>query len=188
MKRSLMALLAMTTLSACSGYSLQELRHTTPSGSEFNQTLTWRYLDYAEELARRYDWDGSARFADKGLLVAYDNEVGPEEIAAYVENPDAAIELSKARSDLLALLTDKNMAQRPAVAADALFFFDCWLAEQAKQRRADEAAMCKERFSDRTAELADTSYEKILKEQRHYYFCVWRVRSTYQNRRWCEGN
>lgn len=158
-------LLVLVTLSACSGYSLQELRHTTPSGSEFNQTLTWRYLDYAEELARRYDWEGSARFADKGLLAAYDNEVGPEEIAAYVENPETAIELGKARSDLLALLTDKNIKERPAVAADALFFFDCWLAEQARSKRADEATSCKERFSDRTAELADTGYEKILKEQ-----------------------
>ncbi len=163
--RRIAACLMIALLSACSGYSLQQLRHTTPSGSEFNQTLTWRYLDYAEELARRYDWEGSARFADKGLLAAYDNEIGPEEIAAYVQQPDAAIELSKARGELLAQLTDKNIKDRPAVAAEAMFFFDCWLAEQAKPTRADEVASCKQRFDDRIAELADTSFEAILREQ-----------------------
>ncbi len=165
MKHCLAALLMMASLSACSGYSLQELRHTTPSGNEFNQTLTWRYLDYAEELARRYDWSGSARFADKGLLAAYNNEVGPEDVTAYVDHPDAAIEFAKARGELLALLSDKNINERPAVAAEALFFFDCWLAEQQKPTRSDEASACKQRFDDRIAELADTSFEKVLKEQ-----------------------
>ena len=157
---------ALFALSACSGYSLQQLRYIEPSGSEFNQVLTWRYLDYAEEKARRHAWMDSARFADKGLLAAYDNEVGPEELSGYALPADKLPQLQKARESLLNALIDKNRKERPAVAADALFYFDCWVNEQSKETvNENDAAYCRSRFHDRIAELGDTSYEKVLREQ-----------------------
>ncbi|MFW0777706.1 MAG: OmpA family protein [Rickettsiales bacterium] len=165
MKRVIVIVAAMLSLSACTGYSLQELRKTQPSGSEFNQLLTYRYLDFAEQEAKRYDWVDSARFADKGLLAAYDNEVGPEETAHYLLTAEMRLELDKARSDLLAALTDKNRKERPAVAADALFYFDCWLEQAEESWQTGDIVYCREQFKERIAELNDTSYEELLIEQ-----------------------
>jgi len=165
MKNKFASFAAVFLLAGCSGYSLEQLRHVNPSGSEFSQTLTMRYLDYAEEQARGYNWTDSARFADKGLLAAYDNEVGPEDVASYDIPADTIAEMQKARADMLVLLTEKNRAERPAVAADALFYFDCWLAELQKEKDADSISYCKDRFNDRIDELADTAYEKTLREQ-----------------------
>lgn len=161
-RKSLLLVVLMAT--GCSNYSLEELRHVDPKGSEFNQTLTRRYLDFAEEHARRYNWVEAARFADKGLMAAYDSEVGPEEVAAYGVPADMAPAFEKARAELLALLTDKNREGRPAVAADALFYFDCWLARQAQGFNTEEISYCHDRFNDRIAELNDTSFEKTLKD------------------------
>lgn len=163
--KKIAGVMAMVLLAGCSGYSLQELRYTKPNGSEFNQSLVMRYLDFAEAQAKAYDWADAARFADKGLLAAYDSEVGPEEVKDYAITSELVPVFEKARADLLALLTEKNMRQRPAVAADALFYFDCWLEQQEENAPADEIAYCKNHFNDRIAELADTSYEKILREQ-----------------------
>jgi len=165
MKRLAIIVAAMVGLSGCTGYSLQELRKTQPSGSDFNQLLTHRYLDFAEEEAKRYDWVDSARFADKGLLAAYDNEVGPEETADYLLTAEMRLELDKARSDLLAALTDKNRKERPAVAADALFYFDCWLEQAEENWQTGDIVYCREHFKARIAELNDTSYEELLIEQ-----------------------
>ncbi len=164
MKRAASLIVALALVSGCSGYSLEELRRTPPKGSEFNQHLTQRYLDEAETQARAYDWAVSARFAEKGLLAAYDSEVGPEEVAGYTADAALAAELEKARAELLPLLSDKNRSERPAVAAEAIFFFDCWLERAAEATRADDIAYCRDRFRDRVDELADTSYEAVLKE------------------------
>lgn len=155
----------LTLLAAgCSGYSLEELRHTEPSGAEFNQLLTRHYLDYAEEEARAYDWSSSARFADKGLLAAYDNEVGPEEVSAYDIPADMIDNFTQARVRLLAQLTDKNRAERAGVAADALFYFDCWIERQEEGWKEEAIAYCRDHLKDRLDELEDTSYVKALKD------------------------
>jgi len=161
--RKLSILLVMLLAAGCSGYSLQELRYAEPKGSEFNQALARRYLDFSEELAKRYNWVDSARFADKGLLAAYDDEVGPEEVAAYNIPADMAPKFEKARAEMLALLSEKNRKNRPAVAADALFYFDCWLHKQEKGKYPDEIAYCKKHFQDRIDELNDIAFEKTLR-------------------------
>lgn len=163
MTRKLPVLLLMLFTAGCNNYSLEELRRAEPKGSEFNQALARRYLDFSEELARRYNWVDSARFADKGLLAAYGDEVGPEEVAAYHIPDDIAPKLEQARADLLALLTEKNRNGRPAVAADAQFYFDCWLNRQEKGRGAEETAYCQKHFQDRIDELKDVGFENTLR-------------------------
>jgi outer membrane protein OmpA-like peptidoglycan-associated protein len=145
-------------LTGCTTYSLEELRKTTPSGSEFNQTLTRLYLDYAEQQAKNYDWYDSMIFADKGLLTAYDHEVGPEDL----NNWDIPLEIlpvmEKVRADLLAAMTPQNMVERPAIVAEAQFYFDCWVENQDDNSWPEEIAYCRDHLRDRLAELSDTSY------------------------------
>src|SRR5271170_4889311 len=64
----------------CAMYTLEELRHTTPSGSPFQQALAKLYMDFASQDEKGYDWFNSWYFADKGLRAAYGKDVTPEEI------------------------------------------------------------------------------------------------------------
>ena len=157
--RKFAAVIAACVLSGCTTYSLEELRQVTPSGSEFNQTLTRLYLDYAEQQAKNYDWYDSMIFADKGLLTAYDNEVGPEDLASWNLPLESLVVMEKARADLLVAMSAENLKNRPVIAAEAQFYFDCWVENQEDNTQDAEIAFCRDHFKDRLDELNDTSYK-----------------------------
>src|SRR5580658_2925105 len=74
------ALLAVFATSGCEMYSLEKLRHTTPSGSPFQTELSKLYMDFAAQEEKEYDWYNSWHFADKGLQAAYGKDVMPEDL------------------------------------------------------------------------------------------------------------
>ena len=49
-----------------------------PAGSAFNQALQDGYLKLASAERARYDWRDSARYANKALAAAEDQDVAPE--------------------------------------------------------------------------------------------------------------
>jgi OOP family OmpA-OmpF porin len=156
---------AAILLSGCSTYSLEELRHTTPSGSEFQKTLAKLYMDFADDEEKDYDWRNSWHFADKGLLAAYGKDVAPEDIGEWDLPPEALPEMEKARGELLSALTPENIRAKPAAAARAQFNFDCWVEQQEEGWQADDIAACRDGFNKAVSELMPGSAGKYGRKE-----------------------
>ncbi len=147
MTRTRLLLLAcLLSLSACSTYSLQNLRQTTPKGTPFQAALAARYLEFAENEEKDYDWSSAWHFADKGLSAAYGNDVAPEYTEEWRIPSAAQAELTDARARLMQALTDSAKANQPQDAADAVFFFDCWVEQQEEGWQEDDINYCREHF------------------------------------------
>lgn len=158
-------------LGGCTTHSLEELRQTTPKGNPFQNALSQYYLKFAEEKERRYDWFAVMHFADKGLLAAYGNEVGPEELAGWDIPDDKRAELEKARTDLLAVLTEDNMEVRPDLSAQAQFYFDCWVNYSDANWQKERIYDCREGFLDAMYEL--TPHTKEAQQERYMVYFQW---------------
>src|SRR5277367_95507 len=116
--------------SGCAMYTLEELRHTTPSGTPFQKELAKLYMDFAEENEKGYDWFNSWYFADKGLRAAYGKDVAPEELKDWDIPKEALPYLQRAHGELLLALTPQNEEMHPTTTAQAQFYFDCWVQRQ----------------------------------------------------------
>jgi len=143
----------MLVLTGCQVYSLEELRHVTPAGSEFQQALAKEYLALAAQEEQNYDWKDSWHFADKGLSAAYGNDVGPENVSDWNISGDAKAELEQARDALLTALRPEVVSANPALAARAYRYFDCWVERQEDGWQMDKIAECKLGFEDSLSEL-----------------------------------
>ncbi len=142
------------TLSACNMYKLEELRHTTPQGSPFQSQLSKLYMDYAEAAEKHFDWDNSWHFADKGLMAAYGKDVPPEDPNDWNLPADARPQIERAHAELMAVLTPDVMQVAPARAAEAQFYFDCWVKEQEQNWRDDEIANCRDNLDKALNDLS----------------------------------
>lgn len=150
---SLLAMMAATT--SCSTYSLEELRHTIPSGSAYQNALAARYLDFADDEARNYDWPDSGYFADKGLLAAYGKDVQPEMLDSWSVPASRVAALAEARTELMNQLTPEKIAQKPTDAADAVAFFDCWIENEEEGWQDDDIAYCRDRHLQAVVRLKE---------------------------------
>lgn len=140
-------------VSGCSMYKLEELRHTTPSGTPFQNALAKLYMDFASQEEKEYDWRDSWHFADKGLSLAYGKDAGPEELANW-EIPEAVLpEMENARASLMAALTPDLMRVSPSRAAEAQFYFDCWVEQQEENWQEEDIAYCRDNLMLLLAEL-----------------------------------
>lgn len=158
-------------LAGCATHSLEELRQTTPRGTPFQNALSQYYLKFAEEKERRYDWYAVSHFADKGLLAAYGNEIGPEEFAGWDIPDNKRSELEKARADLLAVLTPDNREVRPDLSAQAQFYFDCWVNYSDGNWQKERIYDCREGFLDAVYEL--TPHAKEVLQSRYTVYFQW---------------
>ena len=143
-KKTLLASVASLSLAGCNMYELEELRHTTPSGTAFQTELSRLYMDYATVAEKDYDWFNSWHFADKGLMLAYGKGATPEDLNDWDIPDEARPDLEKARAALLAILTPERMTASPTTAAEAQFYFDCWVKEQEQNWRTEEIANCRD--------------------------------------------
>ena len=149
----LIAALGLLLVSACSTYSLEELRHTVPRGSAFQRELAKLYMNFADSEEKDYDWRNSWYFADKGLLAAYGKDVSPEDLENWNLSGDALAHLEKSRADLLAALTPEVLETRPEIAARAQFNFDCWVEQQEENSQEDDIEACRDGFVRALAKL-----------------------------------
>jgi OOP family OmpA-OmpF porin len=140
-------LLPLLALTGCSTYSLQELRTATPRGTPFQTTLALRYLAFADQEEKDYDWADSWHFADKGLEAAYGHDVDPEDPARWSLTEENRKMLEEARAKLMEALTEDAKSARPAEAADAVFYFDCWVEQQEENWQAEDIAYCRDHFT-----------------------------------------
>lgn len=158
-------------IGGCTTHSLEELRQTTPKGSPFQNALSQYYLKFAEEKETRYDWYAVMHFADKGLIAAYGNEVGPEDLSGWDLTEDRRAELEKARADLLAVLTPDNIAVRPDLSAQAQFYFDCWVNYSDANWQKERIYDCREGFLDAVYELKP--HIKDSRQEKYTVYFAW---------------
>lgn len=151
MKKLLIA--ALCALAGCSTYSLEELRHTEHKGNAFQSALAQHYMAFSEQAEKGYDWQNSWHFADKGLLAAYGQEIGPEELSDWDIPADAKVDLEVAREKLLEVLTPENIEKHAELAASAQFHFDCWVKNQDQNWQFDLIAECRDGFENDIAQL-----------------------------------
>lgn len=155
-------LLAATCLIVgCSTYSLKELRHTTPKGSEFQKSLSRLYMEYAIEEEKNYDWFTSMHFADKGLLAAYGNDVDPEKPEEWDVPDEVLPSMRRARDALVSVLNSSARSTYPHVAARAQYYFDCWVEQQEENWQEHDIDTCRNGLADMFERLGVTGIELI---------------------------
>ena len=140
------SVLSAMLVAGCATGSLEELRHTSPTGSAYHRALANEYLQLSDAEAQDYDWADSQHFAQKGLHAAYGHTVEPEQVGDWAIPEALQPELMTARDELIFQLTEKNRKNKPQATARALASFDCWLEEQEEGWQLDAIKTCKSRF------------------------------------------
>lgn len=144
--------LVLLTLAGC-GYSLNKLKHADPKGSAFQNALAKHYLNFSETEATEYDWIDSQYFASKGLRLAYGHNESPEQVKEWRIPASMVATMNEAYDDLMRALTDHTKTNQPDVAANAQFYFDCWLEQQEENWQSDDIAVCRDNFYKNLKEL-----------------------------------
>ncbi len=139
-------MLLLPTLVAC--VSLDELKRVEPKGSPYFIALAQQYREFSQSEADQYDWDSSQYFAEKGLKAAYNHAVEPELLEKWDLPHELLPTMQDARQQLTAALTEKNIQEKSAVAAKALFNFDCWVEQQEENWQQADIASCRDEFYD----------------------------------------
>lgn len=156
-KRSFLMGLVCSVSSGCMMYRLEELRNTTPSGTPFQNELSRMYMDFATKEEKDYDWQDSWYFADKGLMLAYGKDVGPEELDGWNIDGEAKLELEKARIRVMDMLTPALKERAPSRAAAIQYNFDCWVEQQEEGWQEDDIANCRNELMHALSDGADFS-------------------------------
>ncbi len=153
MIRAAAKLMILLVLAGCdTTQSLQSLRAAPLSGTPFEMALARHYLTFSEAELKRYNWWNSKYFADKGLQAAYGKAAGPEAPSAWDIPAASRDELRNAHQTLSKKLTASFKKQSPESAANAQFYFDCWVAEQEKNTDPKAIAACRDGFLDQLDE------------------------------------
>jgi OOP family OmpA-OmpF porin len=151
------ALAAIAWLAGCATYvgkDVEQLRHTTPSGSAFTQGLTEEYREIALfEADEMHDWVDAEHFAGKGMNTAGGEVVLPEHVRDWRLAPEQAEELGAARLHLVGLLDRGAREQMPQEAARAQGRFDCWIEQQEENHQPDHIAACRDQFHAALAKI-----------------------------------
>lgn len=153
MIRAAAKLIILLALAGCNTtQSLEALRTAPLTGSAFEMALARHYLTFSEQELKRYNWWNSKYFADKGLQAAYGKAAGPEAPSVWDIPAASRDELLNAHQTLTKKLTDRFKKQSPESAANAQFYFDCWVAEQEKNTDTKAIATCRDGFLDQLDE------------------------------------
>lgn len=175
MLKQLAVMLLGVGLSGCSTYSLQQLRLAELNGTPFQQALAREYIALSEREERNFDWRDSWHFADKGLVAAYGNDVGPEILVNWDIAADKLAELEKARDDLLTALTPPVVEAQPELAARAYGAFDCWVEAQDDAWQEEKITACKNSFYEILSGLQSTKFsdDKAVDTTSYVVFFEW---------------
>jgi len=144
MWKKIATLAAIALLTAgCTGDSLEKLHQATPAGTPFEKALAKHYEDFATETQKNYNWSASAHFAEKGLQAAQGNDVAPEDPKDWGLPKAVLSDMNIAHDKLIAVLSPAVKKAAPERAADAQFYYDCWLEHQANNT---DVATCRDGF------------------------------------------
>lgn len=157
MLRSLLILVAVVSVSACSFDKMDEvkaLNETSAVGNAFTQKLASEYTNFVnQELDSYKDHADSLHFSRKGLSAARGDMVMPEPVSDWNILPGHASELMDARSRLVTVFAYGAREMQPDLSAFAQARFDCWIEEQEENFQQDAISACKSQFMDALAQL-----------------------------------
>jgi len=157
MHRSLLALAAVLSISACSTHEFAEvtaLNESTAVGNAFTQALTSNYKEFVNSELQTFDDEADAlHFSRKGLSAARGDMVMPEPITDWNLMKGQAEELIVARSRLVNVFMNGAREMQPDLSAYAQVKFDCWIEEQEENFQPDQISACKSAFMDSIAKL-----------------------------------
>ncbi len=133
-------------VSGCTDFALRELRQVEPVDSPFHQTLAGLYLDFSENEADQYDWDSSEHFAQKGLMVAYGNNVELENPDDWDLSPRDIGEAREVRETVNGYFTPEYYSSEPRKLAQLHFYYDCWVEQLSESWQSTDIELCKEQM------------------------------------------
>jgi hypothetical protein len=140
-------LLISVIVGCTSGMDLERVRYLYPRGDDFNRTMAVFYRNYAESKASNYDWTSAEIFAKKALKAAYSEQILPEDLNDWKLKPSKVPELSRARSNLIKILDDKELIDQEYESSTlAIFSFDCWVDQASRSEGGRELVRCREQF------------------------------------------
>ncbi len=158
--KQLIAVGAVLTLGACSGYhsqnAVEELNKTEATGSAFTKFLANEYRAFANsEHTEMFDYPDALHFAKKGLAAANGEVVMPETLDNWKIGKSSEAELLEAREGLVAVLESgaRNIAASNAALAQVKY--DCWVEQQEENFQKEHIAVCKEQFFKAMGELQE---------------------------------
>ena len=149
--KQLIAVGAVLTLGACSGYhshnAVEELNTTEATGSAFTKFLANEYRAFANsEHTEMFDYPDALHFAKKGLASANGEIVMPESLEDWKIDKENEAELLEAREGLVRLLESGAREIAADNAAIAQVKYDCWVEQQEENFQKEHIAVCKEEF------------------------------------------
>ncbi len=158
MLRSIVVLVAVMSLSACSGFDkmdeVKALNETNAVGNAFSQKLAEEYRNYVNRELQTYkDHADSLHYARKGLAAARGDMVMPEAVSDWNLLPGHAEELIVTRSRLTNVFALGAREMQPDLSAFAQTRFDCWIEEQEENFQQEQISACKGQFMDALTQL-----------------------------------
>lgn len=113
-------------LAACGTWPPTKLHGITPPDDPYRAALIKSYSEFAQQKQNDYDWWTSKYFAEKGLRIAAGEPAEPEVLSYWKVSEEYAVELRKARQQLINVL-DKPVNLSPQQSANTLLAFDRWV-------------------------------------------------------------
>lgn len=146
-KSKLVGAIAILSLTAACTAAVEDVRDTSPQGTDFTSALAKEYRDLAIfEADQMYDYTDAERFAEKGLMAAQGTMVMPSSSADWYLDPAFVPEAEKARAQLIAALDGGARESNPVNAARAQVKFDCWLEQSEEDFQNSHIAACRDEF------------------------------------------
>jgi OmpA-OmpF porin, OOP family len=145
-------------LTSCAHMDIDDLKKAEQKGHEFTQNLTKEYLDFAMRETDKYnDQLDASHFAVKGIQAAAGLHVLPENPDVWgIADQGALGELHKYRERLMFALHKSGKVIDPALAAQAVVLFDCWVEEQAEGWQPENIAKCRDGFMTALKKLEES--------------------------------
>ncbi|MDA0902238.1 MAG: OmpA family protein [Proteobacteria bacterium] len=126
---------------------------------DFQAYMALEYLEYARDLANKYNWRDADYFARKGLRSADNRENFPEVPEAWDIDNSKIEETSLARRRLQELTNPKAKQYLPIQLAHLTLLYDCWVSKENQPWQLASLSKCKVRFF----RLADEMDEYLAK-------------------------
>lgn len=141
-----LSLVLALLVSGCWRFGVDELRHTEPQGTPFQNALAAIYLEFAEAETDQHDWPDADYFARKGVKAAQGQDVVPENPADW-EIPETMLKsMQEARTLLLNTVNMRTREIEPENAARAFFLYDCWVEQQEENWQLEHIESCRNEF------------------------------------------
>jgi outer membrane protein OmpA-like peptidoglycan-associated protein len=156
MRRSLL-FCCLLLLTACES-PLQKLQALNPQPEDFRGSLASEYLSYAQSESEQGRKLIAERYGDKGLKAALGQTVEPNPVDTSLPADDQ-LALTKARAQLMTLMTPEMKQEAPQQLARAQLLFDCWQHE-IKRRINQELAPCEDEFQTTLSELQGMAFNE----------------------------